>query len=1221
METPRRPADEKDRIEALLRLGILDTPPEERFDRITRLAAQVLETPIALVSLVDKDRQWFKSRVGLEAKETPRNISFCGHAILGNDVFIVPDAGADPRFADNPLVTGDPSVRFYAGAALKTRTGHNIGTLCVIDRRPRELSPEKTRALEDLASLVVTELERNYELASLSSLAGLSRSYQNDNSDSIDYAQFCRDIYNNTRARLVLYSQPDKEAGKCRPRALAGDENWRRAARSISPGPAGLVDTAGLLPRVGNIAGLTWLENSAKNEVFQALFDSAKSPPLPPEGCSACAVSIRDRDGQQAGIFTLIFSGKSATVREYFILSLVDIIQLNIQNKQYLKTIRTDNEVMKSVLEGSPEGVVWFDEDTGDIKYINQKYREIWQMPPELTHPNRRELFEFSLDQAADPGRLKNDILKLHADPGLVEKNRHVKLKSGRVLSRDTQPVGGGSTDKPGRILYYRDITEMERARDELQKYLETLEMVQRRAGLGYWSEDLRRGATTWSSTIYTIFGFEPFSVEPSLGIFNMLTHPDDLEATERARQRKNYRITFRIVLPDSSIRVIHERGDRVEDDRGNPLELRGTTQDITELATATHQLEQIQNLSNTGFWHYNLKTGQIVWTSQTYKIFGLPDDGQEIGMDDYLERVHSADRQLLREKIDRCVNQGKAYSIVHRINRGEDTIWVEGRGRALTDGKGDVIQLEGMVQDITRRKKIENDLKSFINALHRSALVSITDTRGRIVEVNDEFCRVSGYSREELMGQHHRIVNSGLHGKDFWRNLWQTIKAGKSWRREIRNQAKDGSYYWVDTVINPIRDMEGKIVRYFSIRYLITEKKEQEAELKRAREAALNSSRAKSDFLSSMSHELRTPMNAIMGFAQLLEMNPENTLSSTDRQNAGEIIHASRHLLDLINEILDLSKIESGNISFSIEDVEIGEIAREISGTLRPLAGKNAVSLQFSAGNKSQPMSLKADRVRLKQVILNLASNAIKYNRPGGFVNIFEEPTNAAGMGRLVVEDNGLGIPKEKQSDLFQPFQRLGAENTDVEGTGIGLVITRKLVELMGGRIGLESEPGKGSRFWIELPRTRSARVPAGENNTGGENTTPGPILKPATILYIEDNPANLRLMSGFLGRFREIKLLTAHTGNLGLEMAAASPVDFFLVDINLPGLNGFELLERLRKMPQYSETPFVAVSANALPHDIERGRRAGFDEYLPKPVDFQDLMTILQKYLAPEN
>jgi signal transduction histidine kinase/CheY-like chemotaxis protein len=397
-------------------------------------------------------------------------------------------------------------------------------------------------------------------------------------------------------------------------------------------------------------------------------------------------------------------------------------------------------------------------------------------------------------------------------------------------------------------------------------------------------------------------------------------------------------------------------------------------------------------------------------------------------------------------------------------------------------------------------------------------------------------------------------------------------------------------------------------------LRAEIAERKRVESKLNEAIAVAEKASLAKSDFLSSMSHELRTPLNAILGFAQLLESgSPPPTPS--EKRSIEQILKAGWYLLDLINEILDLALIESGKLPLSLEPISLTEVVRECQVMIGPQAQKRGIRLRFPQGEV--PIFVNADRTRVKQVLINLLSNAIKYNKVSGTVDV-DYAASTPGRIRVRVKDTGEGLTPNKMTQLFRPFDRLGKETGVEEGTGIGLMVSKQLVELMGGVIGVESTLGKGSVFWIELNVTAEPQTAAGAATLTAVAQAPmqaGAQLR--TLLYVEDNPANLMLVEDLIARRPELRLLSAADGIRGVEMARASRPDVILMDINLPGISGFQALEILRADPATAHIPVVALSANAMPRDIEKGLAAGFFRYLTKPIKVNELMDTLDAAL----
>jgi len=517
-------------------------------------------------------------------------------------------------------------------------------------------------------------------------------------------------------------------------------------------------------------------------------------------------------------------------------------------------------------------------------------------------------------------------------------------------------------------------------------------------------------------------------------------------------------------------------------------------------------------------------------------------------------------------------------------------------------------------------------------NAILTSANFSIiaTDERGIIQLFNVGAERLLGYTAAEVV---NRISPSDIHDPQEVMARAQALSAElstviapgfealafKASRTiediyELTYICKDGTRLPALVSITALRDDYGAIIGYLLIGTDISVRKRVELELTEAMAAAEKANLAKSNFLAGMSHELRTPLNAILGFAQLLESGtPSPTLSQ--RRNIDQILKAGWYLLELINEILDLALIESGKLTLSSESVALAEVMLECRAMIESQAQTRNISMTFP--KFEIPYFVKADRTRVKQVLINLLFNAIKYNRPGGAVTV--EVTLVPNHSiRICVRDTGAGLEPSQLTQLFQPFNRLGKEASAEEGTGIGLVMTKRLVELMGGTIGVNSTVGVGSEFWIELGLTSAPQILIDDSERGmpRRQAPEGTPLK--TILYVEDNPANLELVEQLVARRSDLRLLSAADGNLGLEYARAYLPDLILMDINLPGISGIEAMRVLRANATTAHIPIIALSANAVPRDIERALEAGFFGYLTKPIMVAQFMTVLDDALG---
>ncbi|MBT4836230.1 MAG: response regulator [Methylococcales bacterium] len=411
------------------------------------------------------------------------------------------------------------------------------------------------------------------------------------------------------------------------------------------------------------------------------------------------------------------------------------------------------------------------------------------------------------------------------------------------------------------------------------------------------------------------------------------------------------------------------------------------------------------------------------------------------------------------------------------------------------------------------------------------------------------------------------------------------------------------GSRYMEVTYL-PLKNKKGDVTQIIEISHDITKLRQLNEDVCQAREVADQANAAKSHFLSNISHELRTPLNAIIGFSQLLRINENKSLDEEQIDGIEHIYNGGQHLLSLINEILDLSRIESGKTDLNISDFDTTPIVQEALILIKQLAEKNQIKLNSVLSE--EPCFINADPSRVKQILLNLLSNAIKYNRPQGKVSlVVEQHSNKV---RFSIIDTGNGIPPEKQTEMFKPFSRLGAEKSDIEGTGIGLTITKKLIHLMKGCIDFESELGIGTTFWFELPLAKTVDLkqpqPANKDNIKTSNTCHH--YQTASILYIEDNPINRLLASRIMqDNFKTIEFSMAVDGKSGIEAANKEKPRLILLDIRLPDATGYDVLKQLRLNPELDQTKIIALSADAMPDDIEKGKQSGFDGYLTKPIN----------------
>jgi PAS domain S-box-containing protein len=534
--------------------------------------------------------------------------------------------------------------------------------------------------------------------------------------------------------------------------------------------------------------------------------------------------------------------------------------------------------------------------------------------------------------------------------------------------------------------------------------------------------------------------------------------------------------------------------------------------------------------------------------------------------------------------------------------------------------GDDEVSELEGLAAladlALTRNQLLDSQrrLAAIVESSEDAIVSKALD--GTITSWNVGAERIYGYGPEEVIGRPiSMLVPAEL--EDEIPAILRKVRDNQSIEHyETRRRTKAGTPIDVSLTISPIRDADGNVVGASTIARDVSERRKMERERESARVEADRANRAKSDFLSRMSHELRTPLNAVLGFAQLLEMDH---LSPEQKDGVSEILKAGTHLLELIDEVLDITRIEAGRLRLSLEPVDAVQVIDECLSLLRPQAERDDVSLNLvSRGAGDGSVYLTADRQRLKQVLLNVISNGIKYNRQHGSVRISVDHGDRDDRVRIDVIDTGPGIPAERMPQLFAPFERLGAEGTEIEGTGLGLALSRPLVEAMGGTITVTSEAGSGSTFSVELAAADHAPVYADHGVPSGDGVGSSAAAPARTVLYVEDNLSNLKLVERLVARRSNVALLSAMQGRLGVSLARDHRPDVILLDLDLPDMSGEDVLARLRSDPRTAEVPVVVISADATNGQQRRLLDAGARAYLAKPIDVSLFFEVVDELLG---
>ncbi len=1124
------PENEADRIAALRRYQILDTSPEEAFDRITRMAATCLEVPVSLVSLVDESRQWFKSHHGIDAEEIPREIAFCAHTIMGDQPMVIEDATADPRFANNPLVTTDPNIRFYAGAPLITHDGFKLGSLCVFDQQPRTLSGEQHNVLKDLAALVVDAMELR--------LAGKRAS-----DEIVNKEQEAQALY---RSTIFIQSVLDNAVDGIITIDQHGMiESYNRAAEHLFGYTVAELAGKGLkllMPEPYYSEYTGYMQNCACTDDTSVSGITREITGLRKDGSSfqmEVAISTLRMDNR------IVFTG---FVR--------DITQRHAVEAKLNEFKNTLDQTLDCVFMFDAESLRFFYFNQGAQQQVGYSDDELMQMTPvdikpELDSAQFQALIAPLLD--GTQSSLRFETTHRHKDGHDTPVDVFLQLITNENSSSHF-------------ISIVRDITDRKQNEQQLHDREAHISAIVDNAVDGIITINELGIVETCNHAAIKMFGYSASEVVGN-NIKMLMPQP-------YAESHDGYLASYRNGGGARVIGIGREVTGQRKDGSVFPMELSvaevkladrriftGIVRDITERHTLQKSLADQRKLLDT------------LW--QGMRQF-MEDENLVAIAEHYLQKVLELTQS--------------SYGFIGEIlydNEGAPYL----KTRAITNIAWD---------DATRRFYDENapqgmefrNLRSLFGAAISSGKVVISNLpsddprRGGLPEGHpalDAFLGVPVYYGGEMVGM-YGIAN--------------------------RPEGYDDELV---EFLQPFTTSFGSIIY---AKRSAEHGREMQAELFKAKEIAEKANRAKSDFLSRMSHELRTPLNAILGFGQILEM--EECSSPDEQESVAHIIKkAGRHLTDLINEVLDIARIESGRQNLSPEPVQVRRVLEDAWGMIRPLANERNIQLNYAVPDEDGVHVL-ADLQRLKQVLLNLMSNAVKYNHDGGSITLFFAEKRA-GIIRISISDTGPGITEEGCHRIFEPFERLGAEGSGVQGSGIGLALSKALVEAMGGMLGLDSEPGIGSTFWVELPLIDglTGQESGEQANHGATRQPEAGQLAPATLLYIEDNIANMRLIEVALSRRPHIELLAAMEGELGLDLALQRRPDIILLDLHLPDLMGDEVLARLKSRPETQEIPVVIISADATRRQIEKLLAAGAYAYLTKPYNIKELLRTIDTVL----
>jgi PAS domain S-box-containing protein len=1347
MQKPEIPTNESERLVALDRYKILDTLPEQVYDDLTQLAADICGTPIALISLVDKNRQWFKSRVGIDATETPRDISFCGHAVAEGSILNVPDARLDPRFADNPLVTKAPKIRFYAGVPLITDDNFALGTLCVIDRQPRYLTEQQISQLEALSRLVISQLELRLKEESLRILASVVES-------SVD-AIITKTLegiitsWNSAAKRLFGYSEA---------------EAIGQPISMLIP-PDRLDEEPQIVARIMREERVELFETVLTNKEGKRIEISATISPL-----------VNDA-GQLVGASSILrdISDRKLAEQE---LSRVNQLQHAILDGTDYAIISTDlNGIIQTFNAGAEK---MFGYSMGEV---------VGQVTPAIFHDAQEvsdKIAKASKILGKDLG-VGFEALKCMAIEGLIDDEWIHIRKDGSSFPAELSVtiLMDDNEQMIGFVGFTKDISDRKEFEVQLQQTTDRLSLALKSGAIGCWEWDIQQDFLVWDDRMYELYRYsqETYSHLP-YEIWANAIHPDDRNATETLLQqavlgKTEYDCEFRIIHPDHSIHFIKAYGRVKRDSQGKAESMIGINFDISDRKQAEQIILQQANRETllraiTQRIRQSLDLS-IIFDTACQEIQQLL-QCDRVGIFKFYPESNFDDGEFVAESVVDGFSSAKEVHIHdHCFGEGYATAYAQGRiqvvndidNAGLKDCHRDVLaqfqvranlaipllcgnNLWGLVcihqcahtrqwqeheinliQEIANQLAIAIQQASLYEQLQEELLIrqqsqskiaqqlreqqtlaTITNKIRESLSIKEILAVVTQQVKDMLSGDraiifqlfdngNSQIVEESVHSnflnlKDFnWENevwsqeildcywqgkprivpdvmndIWTECLVEYSLKGQIKSKivapilleshisenhrwvATDGSKKlwgvlvvyacaeqreWQDSEAQLLQQVANQLAiaiqqasLYEQSQQEIAERKQAQQQLTETNQQLARATRLKDEFLANMSHELRTPLNSILGMNEAIQEEIFGSINEGQLKALQTIENSSTHLLTLINDILNVAKIESGQTTLELKATEIDSLCKSSMVFIKQQALTKRIQL-IPRIPKHLP-EIMIDETRIRQVLINLLNNAVKFTLEGGTitlevsqVQLESSITNLTPLNyiKIAVIDTGIGISAENIQKLFQPFIQIdSALNRQYTGTGLGLALVKRLVELHGGNVELTSEIGVGSCFAINLPM--NIGDPAIEEQIEhdlsgqpqiGQSQTEG--LVSPLILLAEDNAANITIFSIYL-EAKGYRILLATDGQQAIDLTKAEHPDLILMDIQMPIMDGLEATKQIRLDPNLADIPIIALTALAMEGDRDRCLEAGANEYLSKPIKLKQLDNLLKEILA---
>jgi two-component system, sensor histidine kinase and response regulator len=1146
------------RLDALRRSGLMDSEPEEVFDRLTRLAAKLLGTSVATMTLVDDTRQYFKSSLGTAVNQTPLSHSFCQHVVTGGAPLIVTDARNDPRVKDNSAID-DLDVIAYCGVPLTDADGHTLGSFCAIEHAPRQWTEIEIEILTELAHNIMTELDLRTANRAL--------------------------IAREQETRLIIESAHDAFVAVDAGYRIV---DWNPAAERLFGWTAqeavGQLASATILPELGIGRGLERHASAGRSHL----------PALPVE------VSARHRDGHELQVEVSIARVDMPEGPRFnaLIRDIAERRAAQIQREQLARVVESTNDAVITV------------DMTGTITSWNAGAERLYGFTAE-------EMIGTPQVAPGAPEAAYSDaetlMPRLLAGEHVNERARLRRRRDGSRLyvALSAAPLRDENGKVVGATSISRDVTDQYRLEIHLEeseaRFRETFDEAPIGVALvgpnGRWLEVNR--------ALCEIVGYT--EAELLERTFQDITHPEDLDAD---LAKLGQVLTGEIQTYQMEKRYFHKEGHAiwaklsvalVRDERGTPLHFVSHIENITRAKAAESALregrrllDESQSVAGVGSWTWNLETGEPAWSVQQYLLHGVSPLADAPALDDFLELVHPEDRERVRTKIFDIVRKRDPFIDEYRVALGGSrvrTLSVRGAYLAADPSVGLPPRIAGTAQDVTAeraarigREEIENRQRVLLSSLP-DTMVVLYDRELRCRFVQGALMKELGVDRDAFEGKllSELVTPARLETLEAAIHRAFTGEPGS-----LEYSAGDGRTYAVD--IAPYRSEDRSITGAFSVWRDISERRRMDDELRASREKAVEASRLKSEFVANMSHEIRTPLNGVVSMAELLLDTP---LNSEQSQYAQVAMTSAEALMRVINDILDFSKIEAGKLEIVREDFAVRAAVDDVAEIVGVKAAERGLALEVSVGQDVTPV-INGDGNRVRQVLMNLLSNAAKFTSEGA-VTVTVDLVDGAGSDerlRFEVADTGIGIDTEKLAALFEPFSQADATTTRrYGGTGLGLCISKQLVELMDGEIGCASEPGVGSRFWFTLPY---------KPGVGLESDLIGNDLTGARVLIVDGDASDRETTQTTLASWA-IHPETAADGATALRLLRAAaeaglPFETALIAARLPDTDGLMLVREIGDVPALRSTRLIMVVSS--PVEAAAADAAGVDAQVAKPI-----------------